>query len=202
MAGSSSQSAKIYLDTNRVIGDISPLLFSGFIEHMGRVVYEGIYDPASPHADERGLRKDVLAALRELNYRSMRYPGGNFLSGYRWLDGVGPRDKRPRRRDLAWQSIETNQFGTNEFIEFCKAVNTEPMIGVNMGTGTIQDAADLVEYCNAPVGTYFADLRASHGYREPHGVKYWRLGNEMDGPWRSGTWKPSSTVKKPAKLPK
>ncbi len=178
--------ARAYIDTNRVISPISPLLFSGFLEHMGRAIYEGIYDPASPHADERGLRKDVLAALKEVNYRAMRYPGGNFLSGYRWLDGVGPRDQRPRRRDLAWQSIETNQFGTNEFMEFCKVVNTEPMLAVNMGTGTIQEAANLVEYCNAPVGTQYADLRASHGYREPHNIKYWCVGNEMDGPWQIG----------------
>lgn len=178
--------AKIYLDTNRTIGTISPLVFSGFIEHMGRAVYEGIYDPSSPHAGTNGLRADVLAALRELNYRAIRYPGGNFLSGYRWLDGVGPRDRRPRRRDLAWQSVETNQFGTNEFMEFCKAINAEPMLGVNMGTGTIQEAADLVEYCNAPPGTLYADLRAQHGYPEPHGVKYWCLGNEMDGPWQIG----------------
>ena len=181
-----ASTARISLDTNRTISPISPLLFSGFAEHMGRAIYEGIYEPDSPHADERGFRKDVLAALRELNFRSMRYPGGNFLSGYRWMDGVGPRDQRPRRRDLAWQSIETNQFGTNEFMEFCKLVNTEPMIGVNMGTGTIQDAANLVEYCNAPVGTQYADLRASHGYRDPYGVKYWCLGNEMDGPWQIG----------------
>jgi alpha-N-arabinofuranosidase len=178
--------AGIYLDTNRQISPISPLLFSGFAEHMGRCIYEGIYDPQSPHADECGLRKDVLAVLRELNFRSMRYPGGNFLSGYRWLDGVGPREQRPRRRDLAWKSIETNQFGTNEFIEFCRAINTEPMLGVNMGTGTTQDAANLVEYCNAPVGTQFSDLRASHGYQKPHNVKYWCVGNEMDGPWQIG----------------
>src|SRR5215813_11736314 len=168
--------AKIYLDTNRVISPISPLLFSGFAEHMGRSIYEGIYDPQSKNADEHGLRKDVLAALRELNFRAIRYPGGNFLSGYHWEDGVGPRVSRPRRRDLAWQSIETNQFGTNEFIDFCKAINTEPMIGVNMGTGTIQDASNLVEYCNAQTGTTYSDLRASHGYRDPHGVKLWCLG--------------------------
>ncbi len=182
----SSGKAHIYLDTNRVISPISPLLFSGFAEHMGRAIYEGIYDPASPHADERGLRKDVMAALRELNFRAMRYPGGNFLSGYRWLDGVGPKDQRPRRRDLAWQSTETNQFGTNEFMEFCKLVGTQPMMAVNMGTGTIQDAANLVEYCNAPAGTEYADLRVSHGYRDPYGVKYWCVGNEMDGPWQIG----------------
>ncbi len=178
--------ATVYLDTNRVISQISPLLFSGFAEHMGRMIYEGIYEPDSPHADENGLRKDVLEALRELNYRAIRYPGGNFLSGYNWEDGVGPKDKRPARRDLAWQSTETNQFGTNEFIEFCKKINTEPMFGVNMGTGSIQDAANLVEYCNAQVGTKYADLRASHGYKDPHNVKYWCVGNEMDGPWQIG----------------
>src|SRR5262249_44776932 len=118
MSSSAESKATIYLDTNRVISPISPLLFSGFVEHLGRCVYEGIYDPASPLADEHGLRSDVLAALRELNFRSIRYPGGNFLSGYRWEDGVGPRDKRPHRRDLAWQTVESNQFGTNEFIEF------------------------------------------------------------------------------------
>lgn len=181
-----SSTAQIYLDTERVISPISPLVFSGFAEHMGRAIYEGIYDPASPHADERGLRKDVLAALKELNFRAMRYPGGNFLSGYRWEDGIGPRDQRPRRRDLAWQSIESNQFGTDEFMEFCKAVGTEPMLAVNMGTGSIQDAANLVEYCNAPVGTKYADMRAANGHAEPYGVKYWCIGNEMDGPWQIG----------------
>jgi alpha-N-arabinofuranosidase len=186
MSSSQSAKAKIYLDTNRVISPISPLLFSGFAEHMGRSIYQGIYDPGSPLADERGFRKDVLAALREMNFRAIRYPGGNFLSGYRWEDGVGPRDQRPRRRDLAWQSIETNQFGTNEFMELCKVLDTEPMIAVNMGTGTIQDAANLVEYSNAPVGTQYADLRASHGHPNPYGVKYWCVGNEMDGPWQIG----------------
>jgi alpha-N-arabinofuranosidase len=127
-----------------------------------------------------------MAALRELNLRLMRYPGGNFLSGYRWLDGVGPRGQRPRRRDLAWQSIETNQFGTDEFIEFCRMINTKPMLGVNMGTGNIQDAASLVEYCNGPIGTQYSDLRASYGNPEPYNVKYWCLGNEMDGPWQIG----------------
>ncbi len=186
MTATQSNQATIHLDTNRVISPISPLLFSGFSEHMGRCIYEGIYDPASPHADANGLRKDVLAALRELNFRAMRYPGGNFLSGYRWEDGIGPRDQRPRRRDLAWQSIETNQFGTDEFMAFCQEVNTAPMMGVNMGTGTIQDAANLVEYCNAPVGTLYADKRAANGHKDPYGVKYWCLGNEMDGPWQIG----------------
>jgi len=186
MTQTSTSHASITLDTERIISPISPLVFSGFAEHMGRSIYEGIYDPASPHADEHGLRKDVLAALRELHFRAIRYPGGNFLSGYHWQDGVGPRDQRPRRRDLAWKSIETNQFGTNEFIEFCKLITSEPMLGVNMGTGTIQEAANLVEYCNAPTGSQYADLRAAHGYPDPHGVKYWCLGNEMDGPWQIG----------------
>src|SRR6266542_5120810 len=125
-------SATVELDTGQVVGDISPLLFGGFAEHLGRCIYEGIYDPKSSHADERGFRKDVMEALRDQAYTVIRYPGGNFLSGYNWLDGVGPKDQRPRRRELAWQSIETNQFGTNEFMEYCKAANVAPMLGVNM----------------------------------------------------------------------
>ncbi len=186
MSLSSSTPARVYLDTERVIGEISPLLFGGFAEHLGRCIYEGIYEPGSPHADARGLRRDVLAALCELNLSIIRYPGGNFLSGYNWLDGVGPRAQRPRRRELAWQSIETNQFGTNEFMEFCRAVGAQPMLGVNFGTGSIENAASLVEYCNGRGGSYYADLRAAHGYAEPHEVKYWCLGNEMDGPWQIG----------------
>jgi alpha-L-arabinofuranosidase len=178
--------AQVLLDTNRTIAPISPQLFGGFVEHMGRCVYEGIYEPGSPLADARGFRTDVLEALRDQAYTVIRYPGGNFLSGYNWLDGVGPKDKRPRRRELAWQSTETNQFGTNEFMEFCAAINAEAMLAVNMGTGTIQSAADLVEYCNAPTGSYWSDLRASHGYRDPHNVRYWCVGNEMDGPWQIG----------------
>lgn len=178
--------ATIYIDTNRVISTISPLLFSGFAEHMGRCIYGGIYDPASPHADEHGLRRDVLAALHDLNLRAVRYPGGNFLSGYHWEDGIGPKDQRPRRRDLAWRSTETNEFGTDEFLHFCHELKVEPMLGVNMGTGTIQDAANLVEYCNAPAGTAYADMRVRNGHAAPYGVKYWCVGNEMDGPWQIG----------------
>ena len=178
--------ARVSIDTRRIISEVSPLLFSGFAEHMGRCFYDGIYDPASKHADANGLRRDVLAVLRELNLRAMRYPGGNFVSGYRWEDGVGPRDKRPRRRELAWQSIESNQFGTDEFIQFCREIKGEPMLAVNLGTGGIQDASNLVEYCNAPVGTQFSDMRAANGNAQPHGIKYWCLGNEMDGPWQIG----------------
>jgi alpha-L-arabinofuranosidase len=181
-----TQKAQVFLDTNRTIAPISPLLFGGFAEHMGRCVYEGIYDPTSPHADEKGLRKDVMEALCDQAYTVIRYPGGNFLSGYNWLDGVGPKDQRPSRRELAWQSVETNQFGTNEFMEFCKRIDAEPMLGVNMGTGTIQSASDLVEYCNTASGTHWSDLRIQHGYRDPYNVRYWCVGNEMDGPWQIG----------------
>lgn len=182
----STLKAQVLLDTNRTIAPISPLLFGGFVEHMGRCVYEGIYDPKSVNADSNGFRKDVMDALRDQAYTVIRYPGGNFLSGYNWLDGVGPKNQRPRRRELAWQSTETNQFGTNEFMDFCKTINAAPMLAVNMGTGTIQSAADMVEYCNAPVGTYWSDLRASHGFKTPHDVRYWCVGNEMDGPWQMG----------------
>jgi alpha-N-arabinofuranosidase len=178
--------AQVLVDTDRAVAAISPLLFGGFAEHMGRCIYEGIYDPESPHADERGLRKDVVEALRDQSYTAIRYPGGNFLSGYNWLDGIGPKAQRPRRRELAWQSSETNQFGTNEFIEFCAAIDAAPMLGVNMGTGDIQSASNLVEYCNVSGGTYWSDLRVSHGFREPHDVRYWCVGNEMDGPWQIG----------------
>jgi len=182
----STSKAQVLIDTNRTIAPISPLLFGGFAEHMGRCIYEGIYDPKSPRADERGFRKDLMEALRDQSYTVIRYPGGNFLSGYNWLDGVGPKEQRPRRRELAWQSLETNQFGTNEFIEFCRDIHAAPMLGVNMGTGTIQSASDLVEYCNAPVGTRWSDLRAMHGFVEPHNVRYWCVGNEMDGSWQIG----------------
>ena len=178
--------ASIRLDTQRTIGAISPLIFGGFAEHLGRCIYEGIYEPGSKFADENGLRTDVIAALRELDFPVMRYPGGNFVSNYRWEEGVGPKELRPRRKDLAWASIETNQFGTNEFVDFCRVLGTEPMMAVNLGTGSPEDAGNLVEYCNSPAGTKYADLRVSHGYPEPHKIKYWCLGNEMDGPWQCG----------------
>ena len=179
-------SSRIVIDAERVEGDIDPKLFGGFLEHLGRAIYEGIYDPASSLSDERGIRKDTLAALRELGATIIRYPGGNFLSGYHFLDAVGPKDKRPARRDLAWRSTESNQFGPNEFIEYCRELKTEPMLGVNLGTGTIEEAGAFVEYCNAPAGSFYGDLRVSHGYRTPHAVEYWCLGNEMDGPWQIG----------------
>ncbi len=181
-----NNTARVAIDVERVIGDISPLLFGGFAEHMGRCIYGGIYEPGSPLADEHGFRRDVMAALHELNFTTIRYPGGNFVSGYHWLDGVGPKEQRPRLREMAWQSIETNQFGTDEFMQFCQALGTEPMLGMNFGTRGVEDACNLFEYCNAPLGTRWADLRAANGHPEPYNVKYWCLGNEMDGPWQIG----------------
>jgi len=172
----------ITLHTKFQIGQVDPRIFGGFLEHMGRAVYEA--DCA--HADEDGFRTDVMAALRRLSMPGMRYPGGNFVSGYHWLDGVGPRDTRPAREELAWKSIETNQFGTDEFIKLCRKMEWEPMIAVNLGTGTPEEARNWVAYCNDPTGTEYGDMRAANGSAEPHDVKLWFLGNEMDGPWQQG----------------
>jgi alpha-N-arabinofuranosidase len=176
----------ITLHTRFQISPVDPRVFGGFLEHMGRAVYEGVYDPNSAHADADGFRVDVLSALRRLNMTAMRYPGGNFASGYHWMDGVGPRAQRPRIRELAWQSIETNQFGTDEFIALCRKLGWTPMITVNLGTGTPEEARNWVEYCNCPNGTKYADMRAANGSLEPFGVKLWCLGNEMDGAWQLG----------------
>ena len=157
-----------------------------FLEHLGRAVYTGVYEPGSPLADKNGFRTDVIAEVKGLGVPIMRYPGGNFVSGYNWLDGVGPKDKRPTVLERAWNSLETNQFGTNEFIEWCKLVNTEPLLGFNLGTGTPEMAVAYVEYCNVDKGTKWSDLRRSHGYEQPHNVHYWCMGNEMDGPWQMG----------------
>jgi alpha-N-arabinofuranosidase len=153
---------------------------------MGRAVYDGVYDADSVHADEHGWRRDVLDLLRPLNFSTMRYPGGNFASGYHWEDGIGPRDLRPTVRELAWQSIEPNHVGTDEFLQLCRLMGWEPMITANMGTGTPEEARNWVEYCNAPAGTRYADLRCNNGYPQPHAVRLWCLGNEMDSPWQLG----------------
>ncbi|MCM8762003.1 MAG: alpha-N-arabinofuranosidase [Candidatus Omnitrophica bacterium] len=176
----------INIHTKFQIGKIDERIFGGFLEHLGRAVYEGVYDPKSAKADEDGFRKDVTEALKKLNMSVMRWPGGNFASGYHWLDGVGPKDKRPTVRDLAWQSIEPNQFGTDEFIKLCRKMRWSPMITVNLGTGTPEEAGNWVEYCNLPSGTRYADMRAENGNREIHNVKLWCLGNEMDGIWQLG----------------
>ncbi len=175
---------KALLHRDFAIGTTDRRLFGAFVEHLGRCVYGGIFEPGHPEADERGFRKDVLALVRELGPTIMRYPGGNFVSGYNWEDGVGSIDKRPRRLDLAWRSTETNRFGTNEFIDWCRLANIEPMLAVNLGTRAGDAARHFVEYCNHASGTTLSDLRRAHGWEKPHGVKFWCLGNEMDGPWQ------------------
>jgi alpha-L-arabinofuranosidase len=178
--------ARLYVDLRRTSATLDRNLFGSFLEHLGRAIYEGIYDPGSKLADPNGFRTDVIQEIRGLNVPLVRYPGGNFVSGYRWLDGVGPKDKRPRKLDKAWNTLEPNQFGTNEFMAWCKAVGAEPLMGLNLGTGSPEDAAALVEYCNVRQGTQWSDLRRAHGVAEPHNVHRWCLGNEMDGPWQIG----------------
>lgn len=178
--------SRIFIDSRRTISPIDPNLFGSFLEHLGRAIYEGIYDPGSKLSDENGFRKDVLDEIKNLGVPIIRYPGGNFVSGYNWLDGVGPKKDRPVVLDKAWNTIEPNQFGTNEFMQWCKLAGTKPLMGLNLGTGTPERAAALVEYCNVEKGTEWSDLRRKHGYAEPYKVKHWCLGNEMDGPWQIG----------------
>src|SRR5450432_2557384 len=176
--------ATVVVNKDFIIAPLDRRIFGTFVEHMGRCVYGGIYEPGHPSADANGFRKDVLDLTRELGSTIVRYPGGNFLSGYNWEDGVGPKDKRPTRLDLAWGSTETNEFGTNEFMTWAKAAGVEPMFAVNLGTRGPDEARHFIEYCNHPGGTYYSDLRRSHGFEQPHGIKFWCLGNEMDGPWQ------------------
>jgi len=183
---SKTKRAKIVVDKDLRLGEIDKRIYGSFIEHLGRAVYGGIYEPGHPQADDMGFRKDVLDLVKELNVPIVRYPGGNFVSGYNWEDGVGPLDKRPKRLELAWKTIETNQIGTNEFVEWAKRADSEVMMSVNLGTRGIDAARELVEYCNHPGGTYLSDLRKSHGYEKPHKIKTWCLGNEVDGSWQMG----------------
>ena len=180
-------SAEVLLDRDFIIGETDRRLFGAFVEHLGRCVYEGIFEPGHPQADNHGFRKDVLALVKELAPTVMRYPGGNFVSGYNWEEGVGPVEKRPRRLDLAWKSTETNAFGTNEFIDWCRLAGIEPMLAVNLGTRGPDAARHFLEYCNFPSGTALSDLRREHGWEKPHDVKLWCLGNEMDGAWQMGS---------------
>ena len=183
---STSARARVILDPARPLTTLDRRLFGSFIEHIGRCIYEGIYDPGSKLSGPDGFRKDVLDEVRQLHVPIIRYPGGNFVSGYNWLDGVGPRKDRPRVLNRASNSLETNQFGTDDFIAWARAVGSEPLLAVNLGTGTPERAADLVEYCNVPGGTRWSDLRRKNGAENPYKVKYWCLGNEMDGPWQLG----------------
>jgi len=177
---------RVYIDSRRTMTPLDRNLFGSFLEHLGRAIYDGVYEPGSKLSDSNGFRKDVLEEIRRLGVPIIRYPGGNFVSGYNWLDGVGPIQNRPRVLDKAWNTIESNQFGTNEFLAWCKMANTLPLMGLNLGTGTAEDAAALVEYCNLDKGTKWSDLRRQHGYAEPWAVQHWCLGNEMDGPWQIG----------------
>jgi alpha-N-arabinofuranosidase len=183
---SATSPTRIYLDTRRTIAPIDRNLFGSFLEHLGRAIYEGVYDPGSKLSDSNGFRKDVMEEIRTLGVPIIRYPGGNFVSGYNWLDGVGPKQDRPRVLDKAWNSLNTNQFGTDEFMTWCKAAGTLPLMGLNLGTGTAEQAAALVEYCNIEKGTRWSDLRRKNGIASPYKVQHWCLGNEMDGPWQIG----------------
>ncbi|MEV4998216.1 alpha-N-arabinofuranosidase [Streptomyces niveus] len=174
------------LDPAFSVGEVDARLFGSFVEHLGRCVYTGVYEPGHPSADAAGLRGDVLALVRELGVSVIRYPGGNFVSGHRWEDSVGPVDERPRRLDLAWHSTETNRFGLAEFMDFAGKAGAEPMMALNLGTRGVREALDLQEYANHPGGTALSELRRSHGAKEPYGIRLWCLGNELDGPWQTG----------------
>ncbi|MCL1870512.1 MAG: alpha-N-arabinofuranosidase [Promicromonosporaceae bacterium] len=178
--------ASVTVDPAFVVGPVRPRTFGSFVEHLGRCVYTGIHDPGHPTADADGFRGDVVDLVRELGVSTVRYPGGNFVSAYRWEDGIGPVSERPRRLDLAWHSTEPNWVGLDEFMRWCAKSSVEPMMAINLGTRGVQDALDLLEYCNVPGGTHFSDLRRANGAEEPYRVTMWCLGNEMDGPWQTG----------------
>jgi alpha-N-arabinofuranosidase len=185
-AANAGQPIRIYADSRRTIAPVNREVFGSFLEHLGRAIYEGIYDPQSKLSDSNGFRKDVLDEIKKLGVPIIRYPGGNFVSGYNWLDGIGPKASRPAVLDKAWNSINSNEFGTDEFLAWCRLVGTEPLLGLNLGTGTAEQAAALVEYCNLEKGTRWSELRRKNGAAEPYKVQKWCLGNEMDGPWQIG----------------
>lgn len=177
---------RIKIDPEQTAGTIDRNIFGGFAEHLGRCIYGGIYEPGSLYADQDGMRKDVLNALKRLRMPLIRYPGGNFASGYRWRDGVGPAEQRPVRTDLAWHDMESNRFGTNEFVTFCRKLGTEPYLVANCGDGSLREARDWVEYCNGAGNSALVTLRRQQGFNAPHHVKYWGIGNEVDGHWQIG----------------
>ncbi|WP_251153427.1 alpha-N-arabinofuranosidase [Cellulosimicrobium sp. Marseille-Q4280] len=178
--------ATVTLDPAFVVGPVRPRTFGSFVEHLGRCVYTGIHDPGHPTADADGFRGDVLDLTRELGVTTVRYPGGNFVSGYRWEDGIGPVDARPTRLDLAWHSSDPNTVGVDEFMRWAAKAGVEPMMAVNLGTRGVQEALDLLEYCNVPGGSFWSDRRRANGVEEPYRIRMWCLGNEMDGPWQIG----------------
>src|SRR5580658_6065568 len=178
--------ARIKIDIDRTIGEVDPLLFGNFAEHLGRMIYGGIYEEGSPLSDKDGYRTDVMEAVKKLGVSILRYPGGNFSSGYNWTDGIGPKDQRPVRVELAWNDLESNRFGTDEFLRYTERIGAEPYICINGGLGTVDDARHWVEYTNESRHTYWADQRRKNGRDEPYHVKYWGLGNEIDGPWQLG----------------
>jgi alpha-N-arabinofuranosidase len=177
---------RIAIDPSRVLGQIERNVFGGFVEHLGRCIYGGLYEEGSPLSDSRGFRKDVLALLRDLRMGMLRWPGGNFVSNYHWQDGIGPKDARPRRPELAWGGEESNRFGTDEFMAYCAELGTDPYVCLNMGTGSLEEALAWLEYCNSGRDTYWANKRRENGHAEPYQVKYWGLGNEMYGEWQVG----------------
>ena len=180
------QKAKIIIDKNFTVDTVDKRVFGSFVEHLGRCVYNGIYQPGHPTADKDGFRQDTLDLIKQINVPVVRYPGGNFVSAYNWEDGVGPKDKRPARLEQAWTTVEDNSFGLNEFVDWAKKANSEVMMAINLGTRGVNEAREIIEYCNHPGGTYLSDLRISHGYKDPHNIKLWCLGNEMDGSWQTG----------------
>ena len=176
--------AKLIMDRDFAIGKIDPRIYGSFIEHLGRAVYGGIYEPGHPTAEENGFRRDVIEMVRRLGVPVVRYPGGNFVSGFNWEDSVGPREQRPKRLDLAWFTTETNEVGLHEFVAWAKKADTEVMYAGNLGSRGADAARNVVEYANHPSGSYWSDLRIQNGAKDPFGIKLWCLGNEMDGPWQ------------------
>jgi alpha-N-arabinofuranosidase len=177
---------RISIDTSRPLGDLDRRVYGGFVEHLGRCIYGGLYEEGSPLADDRGFRLDTLALLKELRVSVLRWPGGNFVSNYHWQDGIGPKDSRPVRPELAWGGTESNRFGTDEYMAYCSELGAEPYICLNMGSGTLEEALAWVEYCNSERRTYWADRRRQNGRDEPYKVSWWGLGNEIYGPWQVG----------------